>query len=67
LNTEGLPRPVLRAGTSIPGQDHKLFVEAVATPRKVKHRRELLNLDCSINYDAKGASSRRGKGKLHAD
>jgi len=66
LNMEGLPRPVLRARTSIPGQDHRLFVEAVVTPRKVKGRRELLNLDSSINYDAKGAFSRQGKGKLHA-
>ena len=28
------------------------------TPRKVKGRRELLNMECSINYDVKGASSR---------
>jgi hypothetical protein len=33
------------------------------TPRKVKGRREVLNLECSISYDAKGASSRWGKGK----
>ena len=32
------------------------------TPQKVKGTRDLLNLECSINYDAKGASSRRGKG-----
>jgi hypothetical protein len=38
----------------------------VILPRKVKGRRELLNLECSINYDSKGASSRRGKGKAHA-
>jgi hypothetical protein len=36
------------------------------TTQKVKGRRELLNLECSINYDAKGASSRCGKGKAHA-
>jgi hypothetical protein len=36
------------------------------TPRKLKGTRELLNLECSFNYDAKGASSRRGKGKVHA-
>jgi hypothetical protein len=35
------------------------------TPRKFKGRRELLNLECSINYDAKGAS-RSGKGKAHS-
>jgi hypothetical protein len=35
-------------------------------PWKVKGRRELLNLECSINYDAKGASSRCGKGKAYA-
>jgi hypothetical protein len=31
-----------------------------------KGRRELLNLECSINYDSAGASSRRRKGKAHA-
>lgn len=31
-----------------------------------KGYRELKNLECSINYDAKGASSSRGKGKAHA-
>jgi hypothetical protein len=31
------------------------------SPRKVKGRRELLNLECSINYGVKGASSRRGE------
>jgi len=35
------------------------------TPRKVKGRRELMNFECSIIYDAKGASSRCGKGKAH--
>jgi len=33
---------------------------------KPRGRRELLNLECSINYDAYGTSSRRGKGKAHA-
>jgi hypothetical protein len=28
----------------------------VLLPRKVKDRRELLNLECSIKYDSKGAS-----------
>jgi tRNA(His) 5'-end guanylyltransferase len=28
-------------------------------------RRELLNLECSINYESTCASSRRGKGKAH--
>jgi hypothetical protein len=36
-----------------------------AFPWKIKGRRELLNLECSINYDAKGVSSKRGKGKTH--
>jgi len=36
------------------------------TPQKVKGRRELLNLEGSINYDAKGTSSRHGDGKAHA-
>jgi hypothetical protein len=35
------------------------------TPQKVKGRRELRNLECSINYDVKGASSRWGNGKTH--
>jgi hypothetical protein len=42
----------------------RLDVTLEATPRKVKGRRELLNLECSINYDAKGASTRRGKAKV---
>jgi len=33
---------------------------------EVKGSRELLNLVCSINYDAKGTSSSCGKGKAHA-
>jgi hypothetical protein len=36
------------------------------SPRKVKGGGEPLNLECSINFDAKGASSRRGKRKAHA-
>jgi hypothetical protein len=36
------------------------------TPSKVEGRRELLNLECSINNDAKGALSRRAIGKAHA-
>jgi hypothetical protein len=36
------------------------------TPRKVKGSRELMNLNCSINYDTKRASSRHGKDKAHA-
>jgi hypothetical protein len=32
---------------------------------KSRGRRELLNLECSINYDTLGASSRRGEGKAH--
>jgi hypothetical protein len=32
---------------------------------KSRGRRELLNLECSINYDTSGASSRRGEGKAH--
>ena len=31
-----------------------------------KGSRELMNLECSINYDAKRACSRSGKGKVHA-
>jgi hypothetical protein len=36
------------------------------TPQKVKGKRELMNLECSINYDVKGASSTHGKAKAHA-
>jgi hypothetical protein len=44
----------------------EIDVTLEVTPQKIKGRRELLNLECSINHDAKGASSRRGKGKTHA-
>jgi hypothetical protein len=37
----------------------------VVLPRKIKGRREPLNLECSNNHDSKRASSRRGKGKAH--
>lgn len=40
------------------------LIEDIA--RRVKGSRELLNLECSINYDAKGTSSSCGKGKAHA-
>lgn len=36
------------------------------TPRKGKGRRELINLECSIDYDVKGTSSRLRKSKTHA-
>jgi hypothetical protein len=39
---------------------------AVLLPQTIKGRRELLNLECSIKYDSKGASSRCGKGIVHA-
>jgi hypothetical protein len=35
---------------------------ACSNPRGI---RELWNLECSINYDSVGASSRQGKGKAH--
>ena len=38
----------------------------VLLPQTIKGRRELLNLECSIKYDSKGASSRCGKGMAHA-
>jgi hypothetical protein len=47
------------------GQSSKrLDVTLEATPRKVKGRREFLNLESSINYDTKGASTRQGKCKV---
>lgn len=42
----------------------RVAVTVEATPRKVKGRRELLNLESSINYDSKSASTRRGKCKV---
>ena len=44
-----------KVGASLPSE---------VTPRKVKGRRELKNLECSIKYDAKGASTRRGRCNL---
>jgi hypothetical protein len=44
-------------------EDHPREVKgACSNPRG---RRELLNLECSINYDTTGTSSRHGKGKAH--
>jgi hypothetical protein len=40
--------------------DHRR--EELASLSSFKGMRELQNLECSINYDAKGASSSRGKG-----
>lgn len=36
----------------------------MCTTRKVKGKRDIQNLDCSINYDAKGASNRRGERRI---
>jgi hypothetical protein len=41
-----------------------LDVTFEVTSRKVKGRRELKNLECSIKYDAKGTSTRRGEASL---
>jgi hypothetical protein len=35
-------------------------------PQKGKGSKELLNVECSINYSS-GASSRHGKGKAHVE
>lgn len=45
-------------------EDHPWKVKGVCP--KPKGRGELPNLECSINYDAYGLSSRQGKGKAHA-
>jgi hypothetical protein len=37
--------------------------EVLASPSKPKGRRELKNLECSINFDGRGDYSSRGKGK----
>jgi hypothetical protein len=42
----------------------RVVVTVEATPRKVKGRREFLNLKNSINYDSKGASTKQGKSKV---
>jgi hypothetical protein len=36
--------------------------EVLVSPSKPKGRRELKNLECSINFDARGVHSSRGKG-----
>jgi hypothetical protein len=36
----------------------------VCTPQKVKGKREIQNLECSINYDTKGASNKRGERQI---
>jgi hypothetical protein len=41
----------------------RVDVDFEVTPRKVKGRRELKNLECSIKYVDKGTSTRRGRGK----
>jgi hypothetical protein len=47
------------------GEPHEgLDVTLEVTPRKVKGRRELQNLECSINYNTKSASTRRGEASL---
>lgn len=37
--------------------------EVLVSPSKPKERRELKNFECSINFDARGDCSNRGKGK----
>jgi hypothetical protein len=44
-------------------EDHPWEVKGVCS--KTRGRRELLNLECSINYDTAVVSSRCGKGKAH--
>jgi hypothetical protein len=56
--------PYLLDWDSIGEPSERLDVTLEATPRKVKGRRELLNLESSINYDAKGASTRWGKARF---
>jgi hypothetical protein len=56
--------PYLLDWDSIGEPSKRLDVTLEATPRKVKGRRELLNLESSINYDANSASTSWGKGKV---
>jgi len=49
---------------SVGGTSNTVQAEALCTPRKVKGKREIQNLERSINYDTKGASNRQGKGKF---
>lgn len=49
---------------SVARTSNTVQVEALCTPRRVKGKREIQNLQRSINYDTKGASNRQGKGKF---
>jgi hypothetical protein len=56
----------MASSPSVVGTSNTMQAEVVCTPRKVKGEWEIQNLECSINYDTKGAPNRRGKGKFQA-
>jgi hypothetical protein len=62
VSCEGIEDKTMALLTAIE-EDHPQEVKGVCS--KFIGRRELFNLKCSINYDTSGASSRRGKGKVH--
>ncbi len=45
---------------SVAGTFNTVQAEAMCTPWELKGKWEIQNLKCSINYDAMGASNRRG-------
>jgi hypothetical protein len=60
LSCEGYEDQTVALLTAIEN-DHYREVKGACS----RGRRELLNLECSINYESTGASSRCGKGKAH--
>jgi hypothetical protein len=46
-------------------EEHRREELAFPSNLGIRGSRELRNLECSINYDAKGECSSRGKGKAH--
>jgi hypothetical protein len=60
------PSKAVDTSPSLAGTSNTVQAEVVYTPRNVKGKLDIQNLDCSINYDAKGASNRQGKGKSQA-
>jgi hypothetical protein len=45
------------------GEEHHHEVLATPSRRGMKGSRELINLECSMNFNARGDCSSRGKGK----
>jgi hypothetical protein len=56
----GNEKSFLNLLTILEEEQHREVVGSASTP---KGRRELKNLECSINFDARGIGSSRGKDK----